>query len=141
MSPRREFRQAEQEEAEPAAWYAVRLDGEATALLMFSAAAATAVLGGGGSSGGTLLPGLAALAFLGWRLLAPHSWSRWRAPMLVALRLLLATPAAVPLVRLSRTRAAAPRAANVVDGPLGGLHFLFLLTVASGTAGLVLVSA
>lgn len=142
MSPRREWRQAE-ENAEPAPW-GLRLDGEATALLLFTAAAATAAFGGGssGSSAGTLLPGMAFLALcLGWRLLARSSWSRWRAPMLVALRLLLAAPAAVPLLRLSRMRAAAPRAADVIDGPLGDLHFLFILTVASGTAGLILVRA
>ena len=119
----------------------MRLDGEVTALLLFTAAAAGASAQSGRADGaGTLLSSTAFLALcLSWRLLAPRSWARWRAPLLVTLRLLLAAPAAVPLLKLSRTRAAAPRAADVIDGLLGSLHFGFVLLVASGTAGLVLV--
>lgn len=127
------------EEAEGGPW-PLRLDGEVTSLLLFSAAGAAAQSGGADDSAVTLLSGTAFLALcLGWRLLAPGSWARWRAPLLVTLRLLLAAPAAVPLLKLSRTRAAAPRAADVIDGLLGGLHFVFVLLVASGTVGLVLV--
>lgn len=128
--------QAVEPAAEPAR--PAGLDGEVAALALVAAAAA--ILAARSGEARQLLPGAALpLICLAWRLEAPGSWRRWRSGALAAVRLSLAAPSALPFVRLSPGAARSPFAP--IDGPLGWLHFTFILTVASGTAGLALVGA